>query len=573
MSAHFSLPDKDKNKHRMMLSPALVLAALVQHAAFTPTGALAPSLHHFHHRTRFSSALSYSSGENDGEPVFSPELQRQVDQSTEARPPRHIPRRAMPHVQNASHTEAAIRAGYIIRNREAMQPETGANDSMKNSQELQPQRQMERGVRPLRSIRRIVHRSRQEQPSQGLQQEEQNQIRIQAPDTSLDVHIRNRPNNRRSMLSRHPQLDEFLDKPEQLPPNEEARKGARRVTFKATREASKSIISKPVATLAEYMTQPVSQYSLFSFHDAEGSNNGNSRKNENTNQSMSRRWLVRRLTTKEARRYIDHESSEEDGVMDESNLFRLAVPLLPLIGWDLTPVIDLEVIPPKSNNEAESNRNERVSIDDNAMSVNRETADQESTSSSKWEPLRGIRERIRGDDANNSDVGDHPPVVKIRSLRVSLLSTQEEVKEVMSNNSGRSNQRRGSDMQKEAIEMVGKVEEWLRPHISFEAELSWNDGLSNSGVVAETDPSSTVTVKSTAITSLTIPKIPSDILRATVPSAFFVKRLGATLTSQALAVCLPRFLRQLEKDYIRWSGLGLSADSVVENGDISRNID
>ena len=149
--------------------------------------------------------------------------------------------------------------------------------------------------------------------------------------------------------------------------------------------------------------------------------------------------------------------------------------------------------------------------------------------------------------------------MKIRSLRVSLLSTQKEVKEVMSskNKGGKVNQRGGSNMQREAIEMVGKVEEWLRPHITFEAELSWNDGVSNSSDV-DNDSSSSVTVKSTAITSLTIPEIPSDIIRKSVPSAFLVKRLGATLTSRALAVCLPRFLNQLEKDYNRWSGLGLS---------------
>jgi hypothetical protein len=53
---------------------------------------------------------------------------------------------------------------------------------------------------------------------------------------------------------------------------------------------------------------------------------------------------------------------------------------------------------------------------------------------------------------------------------------------------------------------------------------------------------------------LTIPTIPNEIIRATVPSAFLVKRLGATLTSKALEICLPRFLRQLERDYYRWSG-------------------
>jgi len=340
------------------------------------------------------------------------------------------------------------------------------------------------------------------------------------------------------------------------------------------------MMSKHVATLTEYMTQPVSQYSLFSFHDAEESTNIN---NQNSKKARSRRWLVRRLSTEEAQGYISSAaSSEDDEIMEEANLFRLAVPLLPLIGWDLTPVIDLEVIPPKNNNRVEANLNNRVSIDKNAKRENGETdgiyesledCEQMSTSSSKWEPLRGIRKHIRNHgDGTNSEAGN-PAVVKIRSLRVSLLSTQEEVKEVMSNNNGRQNQRSGSDMQKEALQMVGKVEEWLRPHITFEAELSWNDGVSNSGI-AENESSSTVTVKSTAITSLTIPKIPSEILRKSIPSSFVVKRLGATLTSQALAICLPRFLRQLEKDYNRWSGLGLNnVDSDEKNEGISPNSD
>jgi hypothetical protein len=176
--------------------------------------------------------------------------------------------------------------------------------------------------------------------------------------------------------------------------------------------------------------------------------------------------------------------------------------------------------------------------------------------------------RRSGHDTNNDDginVQLSSPVVKIRSLSVSLLSTQKEVNDVMSNKSKNNNnskmnqQRRGNsknNMQREAIEMVNKVEVWLRPHITFEAELSWNDNTSNSSSVGENDStttSSTVTVKSTAITSLTIPEIQSDIIRKTVPSGFLVKRLGATLTSRALAICLPRFLNQLDKDYNRWS--------------------
>lgn len=563
-----------------MLSSALLLAALARSAAFSPCGtSLTPILHHPHQRLS-SVALSYSNGESDDEPVLSPELRRNVEQSTKAGSLRHVPRRALPHVQNASHTDAAIRAGYIIPHGEAMQRGTDENDSMKNGQESQ--RPTERGVRPLRTIRRIVHQSRQEQPSQGLPQEESSQIGIEAPNSSIDIHVRNRSNHG---ISRPRQ-------PQRLPrsPNEEERKSARRVAFKATRESSKSIISKPVATLTEYMTQPVSQYSLLSFHDAEESNDNDLR---DSNQSMSRRWIVRRLTTEEAHRYMDVVSSEGDTAMDESNLFRLAVPLLPLIGWDLTPVIDLEVIPPEKNHVT----SETASIDNSDETSNwaplkgirKRMGDNGSvakcsddvdyppidipdeTTSSNWAPLRDIRKRMGdhgGDEDCSDDVG-YPPVVKIRSLRVSLLSTKEEVQAVMSKDNDRSNNKMDSTMQKEALEMVGKAEEWLRPHISFEAELSWDD---NSDAAEESITSSTVSVKSTAITSLTIPKLPSDILRKTVPSALIVKRLGATLTSRALAICLPRFLRQLEKDYIRWS-VGLGAEGVEKNSDVTGNID
>jgi hypothetical protein len=116
-------------------------------------------------------------------------------------------------------------------------------------------------------------------------------------------------------------------------------------------------------------------------------------------------------------------------------------------------------------------------------------------------------------------------------------------------------------MQEEAIGMVGKVEEWLKPHITFEAELSWTD-IADGGFSKQSAISSSVTVKSTAITSLTVPRLPSSILHTTVPSAFLVKRLGATLTSKALEICLPRFLKQLERDYFRWSGVDISGNEV-----------
>ncbi|KAL3788853.1 hypothetical protein ACHAW5_009210 [Stephanodiscus triporus] len=576
----------------MMKSPPALLALVL--AALSPSAAL---LTPFNQRSaRHSSTLSYSIGGGDDDPPFSPQprprslrlrigsdfqqWQHRVAQPTTEksfktmiRPSQRVPRRAMPHVRNVTHAEAATRAGYIIRQGDATWAKAVANEPAGSWKDLRQIGLTVRGarVRPLRYIRRIVHRGN------GSQIDQQGQIIIEAPlnKNSVDVHIRSRPSNKfsRLSLSNRSQIDELLTT-EQMLPDKDERKGARRVTFKATRETSKVLISKPMATLTEYMTQPVSQYSLLSFHDAEGS-----RGSENPKQPLSRRWHVRRLSKEEAKNYIISASSSEDAeVMDESNLFRLAVPLLPLIGWDLTPVIDLEVVPPKNYISGGAKVKDGSSIHDHMNEKTEETyviyetldetCHPESTSSSTWAPLRGIRKRMsqRGSETKScvANSPTSPPVVKIRSLRVSLLSTQKEVNEVMSskNKNSKINQSRGS-MQREAIEMVGKVEEWLRPHITFEAELSWNDGVSNFEGVHHDSPS-TVTVKSTAITSLTIPMIQSDIIRKSVPSAFLVKRLGATLTSRALAVCLPRFLNQLEKDYNRWSGLGLSGGKADE---------
>jgi hypothetical protein len=316
------------------------------------------------------------------------------------------------------------------------------------------------------------------------------------------------------------------------------------------------------------MTQPVEQYSLLSFHDEEPvkKNMRSGSKRSGTNSLKARRWLVRRLTAEESKRYVESNGrgSKSNTPASADNLFRLAVPLLPLIGWDLTPVIDLEVIPPqvKSNTSNIESRSSKWQ-ESSKVSCNSNEHDYDEVSSvglnrmQKWAPLKGIRNRVgRNPDYVGSDNGQLVPVVKIRSLSVSLLSTQEEVHAAMLGkqpNSNKLQHHQSSKMQEEAIGMVGKVEEWLKPHITFEAELSWTDNGEGAGAnkddINPASSDSIVTVKSTAITSLTIPKLPSG------PSAFLVTRLGSTLTSKALEICLPRFLRQLERDYYRWSGL------------------
>ncbi len=420
---------------------------------------------------------------------------------------RRIPRRALPHIKTSSSAEAATKAGYIIRSERT--------STVRVDERNRSNRSREERRRPLRTIRRIVHRSDNSNRQGPVSNLEETLLQGKKVESKKQIQVRK----------------------------------AERVTFKATREASRSISNTPAsilsptqrATLTEYMTQPVEDYSLLSFHDEEGPSP--SPTSASHKQVTSRRWFVRRLTHEEAGKYIVDPSCS---AVKESNLFRLAVPLKPLIGWDLTPVIDLEVIPPDTSDEETSSLDH--DIEQSMRSPEEEIRDE--GSSSKWRPLKGIRHAVDGARRE----GAVRPTVKIRSMSVSLLSTKEEVRQLMSKsfrNEDTSKEEidaKEKDMQVEAIGMVGKVEEFLKPHITFEAELSWQDGT------ATTKPS-VVTVKSSAVTSLTIPRIPNDIIRNTVPSAFLVKRLGATLTSKALEICLPRFLRQLERDYYRWSGI------------------
>ncbi|KAL7470067.1 hypothetical protein ACHAXS_010305 [Conticribra weissflogii] len=580
---------------------------------------------------------------------------------------RHIPNRAMPHTKNLSREEAAKRAGYIIIRTSADEERNSTEQSVvhrrngrQQREPLRSQVQGNRGVRPLKTIRKIVHRSRPTEQLSASHTFDKKGAPIVRSNESIETKpaiLRNLKEKtippRTVVVKNVPNPKEAIDTPiyepsntlasriPSPPPDHQHRGGSHRVTFKASREAthkltySSSIAPSSFATLTDYMTQPVEQYSLLSFHDEDaddhrgvsvsslnGGNYSGSDALANKQRSRQRRWLVRRLNAEEAETYINHSSSERsysdkrngtsksslssngEGIMEASNLFRLAVPLQPLIGWDLTPVIDLEVIPPNvTKGEAAS------SSKLNTLGFTKQE-DVKATSNrpGKWEPLRSIRQRASAVADGNSNGNTSPPVVKIRSLRVSLLSTQEEVRAIMSediqempkrgrrNYDGSSNGLKGeksvrkrsnvprssnssngsSKIQEEAIGVVGKVEEWLRPHITFEAELSWIDGSitaaltggDQSSIRASSDafdpiafPPSTVTVKSTAQTSLTIPKLPSGILHATVPSAFLVKRLGATLTSKALEICLPRFLRQLERDYHRWLGVDCHAGS------------
>jgi len=80
----------------------------------------------------------------------------------------------------------------------------------------------------------------------------------------------------------------------------------------------------------EYMTQPITSFSWRSFQ-------------ETPTAGKRRQWMIRPLEKSELQ-------SNKNNAFEEERFFCLAVPLMPLLGIDLTPIIDLEVIPATKNN-------------------------------------------------------------------------------------------------------------------------------------------------------------------------------------------------------------------------------
>lgn len=359
------------------------------------------------------------------------------------------------------------------------------------------------------------------------------------------------------------------------------RSNGKRVTFFASKECSRTISldEEYSQLLDEYMTLPLEQYSVKSFHDG-----GPNSKME------GRRWFLRRLDAEESAQYLgayeprdNHEgymrngglSNDGDGTHNHEHgrFFRLVVPLAPLIGVELTPVIDLEVIPALKQSLT-MEVNDDMAADDTPTEAASDSQDSmeeklpESAPRTRRRPLRAVRRVLRRGRRNqqsdgenekiigeiNDDIGE-VGVVRIQSLRVSLLSTEDEVKALMKT------RRRVSkpidrptqvsqnpsvvQMGTEAIGVVGRVEQAIEPHITFDATITWDQN-------AEVGPS--VTVKSTAVTSLTIPKRATALrVPLPLPLGVLVRRIGSLLTKKALEITLPRFLRQLERDLERWA--------------------
>jgi len=293
-------------------------------------------------------------------------------------------------------------------------------------------------------------------------------------------------------------------------------KDGKRVTFQASKSSERSLLDvssdrRKQDLFRRYMTLPPEHYSLL----------------PSTSSISTRRWVVRRLTSEESSPY--REQAMNVGLFDgasknEGDYFRLAIPLQPLVGIDLTPVIDVAVVSPASS-------------------------------------FTNILHSDSIDKLSNSEI-------LVQSLRVALLSATEEVNEAMDGavkHEGKSRQRSKSqtrrslnnvnitEMGNEAIGAMGKLEEVMKPHLSFVSTISWNTGNNDEQYGARkllSNDGARLRVQSRVTTSLTIPpELPVSIPRVVV------SKFGSLVTKRVLAIALPQFLRQLELDFERWASL------------------
>ena len=286
-----------------------------------------------------------------------------------------------------------------------------------------------------------------------------------------------------------------------------------RIKFSASHQESRVIniedSSLSIKLLNEYMSRPISSFSIRSFHDDDEGSDSSSTSNKNKSQtSQRRRWLVRKLTIEEA---------INDGVVNvdirEERYFRLAVPLMPLLGVDLTPVIDFEVLSVKPTNLS-------------FMS-----------------------------EAN-------PKMVKIRSMRLSLLSRADEVHKAMEPllvNIGEGNRLKIEsprptkvsmnqnirEIGNNAIEMVGKMEDIIKPYFAFDAVITWSD--SDNQKSNDQDKSAPlIRVKASTTASFTWNQ-------KNIVHPYVLEKISALVLKRALKLALVQILTQIERDFKQWA--------------------
>ena len=324
----------------------------------------------------------------------------------------------------------------------------------------------------------------------------------------------------------------------------------KRIQFTAqhtSRRSLEDLDESLLSLLHEYMTQPVEHYSLLSFHEQQHDLTNN--KTDRASTIQSRRWIVRRLTTKEAEFYHNYERGGSAWKQERYNgtadsFFRLAVPLMPLVGLDLTPVIDLSV--------------DVINNNDKSPKMQRGINDDTNNNNGRWWSRKEINRAL-------STLQQHDQV-RVRSLRVALLSTDEEVTLAMKGYDGRKSDSYATSstsntnhspsrnmklrMGYEAIGMAGSLEKIIQPHVSFQSVISWSPSSLAAGTnSSNNNPKPFIKVRTEVATSLTLPPLPLPLF----PSSLVVANLGSMLTKKALSMVLPHFLKVLSNDFCRWA--------------------
>ena len=270
-----------------------------------------------------------------------------------------------------------------------------------------------------------------------------------------------------------------------------------RVTFQASKVYERPLNlanSEMQLFLEDYMTLSPESYSLLSY------------KND-TSCGEERRWNVRRLTNDESaqyrtRQFAPYEQLKYDVIESEGNYFRFSIPLKPLVGINITPVIDAFVYTP-------------------ALSMTNSESEK----------------------SNNS--------ILVKSTRVSLLESD---KLDTTNKAAYTPQSPGLsalvNMAPEAIEAIEKIEEIVTPRIHLSSRIYWSTGKDsgkpNMNRFMRNDKAY-LGIETTVKTSFTIPpQLPVKLPR------LVIKKIGSTIMDKILSKVLPKFLRQIELDFERW---------------------
>lgn len=270
-----------------------------------------------------------------------------------------------------------------------------------------------------------------------------------------------------------------------------------RITFQASKLYERPLTlpsSEVKQLLQDYMTLSPESYSLLSNKD-------------DMNDGVERRWNVRRLTKDESAQYrtkqfVDDYQLKYDVIESEGNYFRFSIPLKPLVGINITPVIDAFV----------------------------------------YTPIISLTKKEL-DDANQG--------ILIKSMKVSLLESDN--KSITKSSTYQPKSPGISALVNtapEAIEAIENFEGIITPRIQLSSRMYWSTGESSDGKSLHrfmSNDKAYLGIDTTVTTSFTIPsQLPIKVPR------LVIKRVGSTVMEKILSKVLPKFLRQIELDFKRW---------------------